>query len=128
DGLDVGGGVAEPGEVAEVVLAAVLGAQHQRVALLGEVVDGDHASAGAGVAEPQRRVVDGRAGGGDALQDRLDRDVHEVGVGQPGGGGAGAGVVDVHLLGVAGRPRGRAHVLGAARAGGGRERERPGAA
>ena len=61
DRLDIRRRVAEPGEVAEQVLGAILGADDERVQLLGEVVDHDHARPRAGVPLPDRRLPQRRA-------------------------------------------------------------------
>ena len=100
DGLDVRRGVAEAGEVAEQVLGAVLGADHERVQLLGEVVDHDHPRPGAGIALPDRRLRQRRAHRLERLEDRVDADGQQVGLGQARRRGE-RRVVDVHLLGVA---------------------------
>ena len=103
DRLDVGCGVAEPREVAEQVLGAVLGAEHERVERLGEVVDHDHAAPRAGVPEPDVRAGHVGPRVGEAVEHRLDRDREQVLVGQADGGRRRLGVVEVHLLGVARR-------------------------
>ena len=110
DRLDVRRRVAEPREVAEVVFAAVLGPDHQRVQLLRQVVDRDHATRA--LALPNRSGLSctvGRTSATPSSIGSIDA-VRRFAGGQPGRA-AGLRVVEVDLLGM---PRGpdRGHVLG----------------